>query len=203
MKKTMTILALILLALSGPGSALAVADLSPDGLFLKRLEGRYFFLGCNLHADMINNKISTVNYQLPGEVLLWGTEVRIIRVGNRRLVFEEMKNNRRYTYEFHWKTRRIGLLPEHLGRVFLETADELQQKVEAMSGVDRDGIYEARVKPGMSREAVLVAIGYPPEFANREALETDRDWLYWISRHKKMIVSFGRDGLVSRISGDY
>jgi hypothetical protein len=32
---------------------------------------------------------------------------------------------------------------------------------------------------------------------------TDRDWTYWISRFSKMVVSFGRDGRVNRITGDY
>jgi hypothetical protein len=202
MKRILTILSLALLtlgALAGP----VVATVPPVDPSLQRMEGHYYFLGCNLHADMIYNKISSVNYQLPGELLPWGTEVRILRVSNRRLVFEDVSKNRRYTYEFHWKTRRLGVLTEHLNRLFLESADQLKQRVEGLSGIDRDGIYEGRVKPGMSREAVLVAIGYPPEFANREALMTDRDWLYWISRHKKMIVSFGRDGLVSRVNGDY
>jgi len=159
-------------------------------------------LGINLHADHLLKKVSSVNYQLRGELIPWGTEVRIIRVYRNSLVFENVARHQRYLYEFHWKTKSMVPLQEHVKRVFLDNADELKKQVEAMSEVDKDGIYEGRVKLGMSREGVLIAIGYPPEFANRDELLADRDWLYWASRYSKMVVSFGRDGSVHQITGD-
>jgi len=203
MKRTFKILGVILFALLVTGAVAAAAVLPPDTLPLKRMVGHYYFLGYNLHADLLYNKISSVNYQLQGAMLPWGSEVRIIRVGRNSLLFEDRRSGKRYRYEFYRKTRRSVPLVEHLSRVFLESPDQLKQQVEGMSEIDKDGIYEGRVKPGMSREAVLVAIGYPPEFANRKVLMTGRDWVYWISRYSKMVVSFGRDGQVSRITGDY
>lgn len=190
----------LLLLLAGPAAA---AGLGPVDLALQRMEGRYYFLGHNLHADLVYNKVSSVNYQLLGELIPWGTEVRINRVEGRRLVFEDVAKHRRYSYEFHWKTKMAVPLADHLDRIFLKSADELKQQVEGLSEIDKDGIYEGRVKLGMSREGVLVAIGYPPEFANPEELMSDRDWLYWVNRHSKVVISFGRDGLVNRITGDY
>jgi hypothetical protein len=170
---------------------------------LQEMEGRFYFLGNNLHADLGNNKVSSVNYQVRGDLIPWGTEVRIVRVTRKYLVFEDVAKRRQYRYGFYWKTRTTVPMLEHVNRVFLENVDELKKQVDAMSDTDKDGIYEGRVKPGMSREAVLVAIGYPPEFANREELLTDREWLYWINRFEKMVVGFGRDGLVNRITGNY
>lgn len=190
----------LLLLLAVPAAA---AGLGPVDLALQRMEGRYYFLGHNLHADLVYNKVSSVNYQLQGELIPWGTEVRITRVEGRRLVFEDVAKNRRYSYEFHWKTKMTVPLADHLDRIFLKSSEELKQQVEGLSEIDKDGIYEGRVKLGMSREGVLVAIGYPPEFANPEELMSDRDWLYWVNRHSKVVISFGRDGLVNRITGDY
>lgn len=181
----------------------ASAGYPPDDIPLREMEGRFYFLGSNLHADLGNNKVSSVNYQVRGDLIPWGTEVRVVRMGRRSLVFEDVAKRRQYRYGFHWKTRTTVPLSEHLKRVFLENVDELKQQVGAMSDLDRDGIYEGRVKPGMSREAVLVAIGYPPEFANRRELLAAREWLYWINRFERMVVGFGRDGLVNRITGNY
>jgi len=181
----------------------AAAGLPLDTIPLLEMEGRYYFLGNNIHADQGTGKVSSVNYQVLGELIPWGTEVRIVRVARNYLVFEDVAKHQRYSYGFNWKTRTTVPLIDHIKRVFLADVSGLKRQVERMSEVDKDGIYEGRVKPGMSREAVLVAIGYPPEFANREALLTDRDWLYWITRHGKMMVSFGRDGLVNRITGNY
>ena len=194
----------ILLFILSVTAVLAKGSVLPQDIAtLKSMEGQTYYLGCNLHADLQYNKVSSVNYQLRGALLPWGTEVRVVRVLRNNLVFEIQGKGKRYRYEFHRKTRRSVPLAEHLGRVFLESPDHLKQQVEGMSEIDKDGIYEGRVKPGMSREAVLIAIGYPPEFANRDDLMTDHDWTYWLSRFSKMVVSFGRDGLVSGIAGDY
>jgi len=202
MRKISTILgmAFSLLLLAGVAAS---AGYYPDDLPLRDMEGRYYFLGVNLHADLGNNKVSSVNYQVRGDLIPWGTEVRIVRMGRRSLVFEDVAKRRQYRYAFHWKTRNTVPLVEHAKRVFLDNVDDLKQQVDAMSDLDRDGIYDGRVKPGMSREAVLIAIGYPPEFANRKELLTAREWLYWINRFERMVVGFGRDGLVNRITGNY
>jgi len=201
-KETNILLAVfsLLLLLAGPTTA---AGLAPDSIPLLRMEGHYYFLGHNLHADLGNGKVSSVNYQLRGAMIPWGTEVRIVRVYRNSLVFEDVAKRRQYKYGFHWKTRYTVSLEEHLKRTFLESDSELRKQVESLSELDKDGIYEGRVKPGMSREGVLIAIGYPPEFANREELMTDREWLYWINRFERMVVGFGRDGLVNRITGNY
>lgn len=202
MRKISTILGTLFSFLLLAGSV-AAAGLPPDTLPLRAMEGHYYFLGHNLHADLGNGKVSSVNYQLRGGMIPWGTEVRIVRVGRNSLVFEDVAKRRQYRYGFHWKTRYAVPLAEHLKRVFLESDSELRKQVDSLSEIDKDGIYEGRVKPGMSREGVLVALGYPPEFANREELLTDREWLYWINRFERMVVGFGRDGLVNRITGNY
>jgi len=178
------------------------AGMPRDSWPLQEMEGHYYFLGINLHADHFLKKVSSVNYQLRGELIPWGTEVRIVRVGRNHLVFEDVAKHQRYSYEFHWKTKSTVPLVVHVQRVFLDNVDELKKQVEGMSEVDKDGVYEGRVKLGMSRDGVLIAIGYPPEFANRDELMSDRDWLYWASRYSKMVVSFGRDGLVTQIVGE-
>jgi len=203
MRKISTILAALfysLLLLVGVASA---AGLHPENFPLREMEGHYYFLGNNIHADQDNGKVSSVNYQVRGAVIPWGTEVRVVRVAHKYLVFEDVAKRRQYRYGFYWKTRTTVPLLDHVRRVFLDNVDELKKQVDGMSDIDKDGIYEGRVNPGMSREAVLVAIGYPPEFANRDELLTDREWLYWVNRFEKLVVGFDREGLVSRITGNY
>ncbi|NTV15355.1 MAG: hypothetical protein HGA96_15730 [Desulfobulbaceae bacterium] len=193
------VISFLLLLTGGAGAAGMPLDTMP----LREMEGHYYFLGNNLHADQGNGKVSSVNYQLAGDLLPWGTEVRIVRVARKYLVFEDVAKRRQYRYGFYWKTRSVVPLVDHVKRVFLDNVTDLRTQVEGLSELDKDGIYEGRVRPGMSREAVLVAIGYPPEFANREALMSDRQWLYWINRFERMVISFSRDGLVNGISGNY
>ncbi|MDT8335666.1 MAG: hypothetical protein RQ753_08200, partial [Desulfurivibrionaceae bacterium] len=106
---------------------------------------------------------------------------------------------RQWGYWFSGRTRRAVSLKEHLGRLFIEDIEGLRQKVAALSERDRDGIYEGRAMLGMSRAGVLIAMGYPPEFANPKDIMQVRDWLYWLNRFDRIKIGFNRQGLVSSI----
>jgi len=178
-----------------------------DAVALLDMEGQYYHLGHNLHADLslspqkeqAYSKLSTVNYLMRGGLISWGTEVKILKVLRNKLLFEEVDKGRKYIYEFHHKTRKSVKLKDHLSRVFIKDIDSLRKKVAGLSKVDQDGIYEGRALVGMSKQGILIALGNPPEFANKKDLMAVRDWHYWESRHDKLIISFNREGLVSRI----
>ena len=61
---------------------------------------------------------------------------------------------------------------------------------------ERGNIKRGTVAKGMSREAVKVAIGYPP-ISRTPSLDAN-EWVYWRSRFKTFIVHFEHDK-VSRI----
>ena len=177
--------------------------LPAESLAILGMEGKTYYLACNLHADPAYNKVSSVNYQVRGGLIPWGSEVTILRILRNRMVFQVMKTKKEYSYEFHWKTRKATQnLREHVNRIFVTDIQPVRGKVEAMSGVDRDGIYEGVVKPGMSREAMFIAIGYPPEFTEKNPY-TARSLQYWRNRWSKFIVAFSRLGKVTEIIGNY
>jgi hypothetical protein len=61
---------------------------------------------------------------------------------------------------------------------------------------ETSAILEGQVKKGMSKPAVLAAIGYPPK-TSTYSTESD-DWTYWASRFDRFIVRF-KGGRVSEI----
>ncbi|MCA1765399.1 MAG: hypothetical protein LC633_03985, partial [Desulfobulbaceae bacterium] len=163
------------------------------------MEGKTCYLAYNLHGDPFRKKIYSANFQTPSHLIPWGTEVRIVRVQRNFLTFRETAGGREWGYWFSGRTRRAVSLKEHLDRLFIEDLEGLRQKVESLSEQDRDGIYEGRPMLGMSRRGVLIAMGYPPEFANPKDIMQARDWLYWLSRFDRIKIGFNRQGLVSSI----
>lgn len=64
------------------------------------------------------------------------------------------------------------------------------------SGSERQAIRDGRIEKGMSKEAVLVARGYPPA---HETPSTDSDeWRFWKSAHNTRIIRF-ENGQVASI----
>ncbi len=72
-------------------------------------------------------------------------------------------------------------------------------EIAAMEAGVRDAIRSGRVKPGMTREQVVLALGRPR--AERTPLLSSSDWLYHQSNGEETYVVFGGDGLVKEVDG--
>ncbi|MFN2366439.1 MAG: hypothetical protein ABR523_08275 [Desulfurivibrionaceae bacterium] len=200
MHRVLGLLAVTLFAAMVFAAALSASGPMPaDAAALLGMEGKTCYLAYNLHGDPFRKKIYSANFQTPSHLIPWGTEVRIVRVQRNFLTFRETAGGREWGYWFSGRTRRAVSLKEHLDRLFIEDLEGLRQKVESLSEQDRDGIYEGRPMLGMSRRGVLIAMGYPPEFANPKDIMQARDWLYWLSRFDRIKIGFNRQGLVSSI----
>ncbi len=173
-----------------------------QGAFATILEGETYYLACNLHADPRNDKISSVNYQIPGGMISWGTKVKILDISKKKVVFEDVEIGRKYKYEIHKRTRKVTSLDEHLGHIFTKDIKALKRKVGSLSKIDRRGIEDGKVYNGMTKEGVLIAIGYPPEFANPKPMQAKR-WTYWYNRWAQFFVKFDDNGRVIQVVGHY
>ena len=162
--------------------------------------GKTYYLKCNLHADPNNNKLSSVNYHLPGKVLKWGTPVTIKKISKKKVKFEA--NGEIFKYEIHKRTRKITTVREHLARFLTTDLNRLRTRVRNLSKVDKKGIEEARPIVGMSKQGVLIAIGYPPEFVVPDPMAAS-SWQYWRNRWTKFVVVFNMHGKVKNIIGNY
>ena len=145
----------------------------------------------NLHPDEKRQRLYSVNYQRPGLLPLC-TRVRIESVTAKEMIFTLAEGGRKYTYIFHNSLR--DPVAKHLDRYFGVTCNKA--KLDGLSRVARDGVLAGQVSSGMSKEAVILAIGFPPEHAT-PSLEASA-WRYWKNRFNTFLVHFEGDK-VSRI----
>lgn len=145
----------------------------------------------NLHPDEARRRLYSVNYQQPGLIPLC-TRVVIQSVDSKAMKFRLADGGREYEYMFHNSLR--DSVPKHLDKYFGASCDKA--KVQQMSKADQDGIAAGRAAEGMTRDGVILAIGYPPEHAT-PSLEANA-WRYWKNRFGTMLVHF-EDGKVVRI----
>lgn len=145
----------------------------------------------NLHPDESSRRLYSVNYQQDGLMPLC-TKVRILSVTHRQMIFETVDGGRKYEYLFHDSLK--DPIPQHLDRYFGTACPK--KKADALGKIDRQGIKEGRVIPGMTKAGVILAVGYPPEHATPE-LKLNV-WKYWRNRFATRQVYF-EGGKVSRI----
>jgi hypothetical protein len=151
------------------------------------------YLCCNMRT--YGSSISDINYDEQGtSIVAVGTPARIT------------------TYDFRWFEADLAGKPQRIkndysrnitladfAKRYVVTEDP-KQKMAAFPPAVRDAIVAGKVAPGMTREQVLMAIGYPVagENPSLDALT----WRYWRDSWSEYQVTFDDKGLVKTVTGN-
>jgi hypothetical protein len=88
-------------------------------------------------------------------------------------------------------------LAEYMGKLLVR--ENPADLVTAFPVEPQEAIWEARVIPGMTKEQVLIAIGYPPTHRTTSTTSTTiNEWTYWSNRWRTYKLQFNREGRLSR-----
>ena len=164
------------------------------------LTGQTRYLCCNLHYD--KTSITDVNY-LQGTLVPLGTRVQILDVRKNTVKFQP-DGHPPLTLALRHGRKTIGF-EQYLERVFVTedprtklprpTRDRKQAGGDAEKV--RKAIEQGTVEPGMTKEQVLMAVGYPP--AHKTPSLDAPMWTYWANRWSTYQVYFDGDR-VSRVN---
>lgn len=133
-------------------------------------------------------KIWSTGYE-KGTMVPAGTEVRILKRGGKAVVFEDVESLIKYT--LLWTPKHH---PGMSWRAFVDrflTPKSLEELTVGFSAEEIDAIKAGEIRLGMSKQAVLVSRGYPPEIRTR-GIEADI-WTYWRHRFGSYMVEFEDD----------
>lgn len=129
-----------------------------------------------------------------GAMLPVGTKITIEDMSSKAVKFtsEDGQNFRILTRKYYKLTG-----PEMAKLVFSKKNPMAKGgKFHKFSKMEQRQIKLGQIKKGMSREAVIMAYGYPPTHAN-PSLKQDR-WQLWKTRWNRLIVTF-KNGKISHI----
>jgi hypothetical protein len=146
------------------------------------------------HMDCINFKSAPTF--IPAGTPVSGAKIRVFGQGAGSAV-EKIQFRISSTGE----TIKIGLrsrwhpgksLEDYFDRIF--TTQNFGQLTEGLSEAEIAAIKEGTVVEGMSKRAVLIAYGYPPEHRT-PSLDADA-WTYWMNTLAQKVIRFDQDGKV-------
>lgn len=83
---------------------------------------------------------------------------------------------------------------ENIDGIFTRTFSPQKVDLSPFSEMERNAIAAGEVKAGMSKKAVIVAIGYPPKHKT-PSLQSNQ-WRYWRNRFGTFVVHFENDQVV-------
>ena len=149
-----------------------------------------------------------INYK-KGEMIPAGTEVTDVKLvkaesgrflggENTAISFRTVEDGKEYLVNFRPIFHPNLTIEDYLDKMFTnKTFDEL---TAGMNDYEINAIKEGKVKVRMSREAILVSYGYPPEHRTPD-LKKDT-WLYWMNRFQTKDIHFNDQDLTYRQVSD-
>jgi hypothetical protein len=136
-------------------------------------------------------KVYSTNYE-KGNLFPAGSEVTEVNRSSRKVEFIDPKLKMKFSVEFVPK-HHPGVTAEQWIDRFLTTRD-FAALTRGFTAAEIKAIKAGQVQVGMSKKAVLVSVGYPPEIATA-SMELD-GWKYWRHRFGSYMVRFS-DGKVA------
>jgi hypothetical protein len=152
------------------------------------------YLCCNVHYEKL--EASDLNAQV-GTLIPYGTRVHIIRVRKNRVEFQP-EGHPQLVLEYRYG-RRTQPFETYIQQMFVDEDPRAKLRRSRLPKGRLKAIEEGTVEPGMTRDQVLMAIGYPP--AHRTPALASREWHYWTTRWGgEYSVFFGDDERVARVT---
>jgi hypothetical protein len=146
---------------------------------------------CNLHYD--GDWISDANWSSLPKIPA-GTPIRILEYGDNRVSVDI--GGRRMFLGLDYG-RKQGL---RAWAQLMVVAEDPKKRIAAWPAAVRETIESGKVAVGMTREQVIVSLGYPPAHATPsiEALQ----WKYWHTTHGTFLVVWDANGRVKDVAAE-
>jgi len=162
---------------------------SPE--LMQAYQGRSLMTCCNIHAE--GEDINDANYYV-GSLVPAGTPVQVQSVSNDSITFTAA--GRKLTLHHQYGAAQESMR-QYIDKVLV--ADDPRARIAGYQPAVQDAIRDGRVERGMTRDQVILALGYPA--THRTPSIEGSDWLYWYNRWVTYRVVFGADGKVSDVVG--
>jgi len=174
--------------------ALAMVLALPVLLSARRAaEDQEGYLTQNLWVE--NGKGHTTYYAAANsDVIPAGSQVSLTKISKKGFVLESAGEKIKFDYVAKHFDMDINEFLDHL-----LSDSSPKAKWAGFSAVDKQGIKEGVIKVGMSKQAVLVAAGYPP-VTKTEDIKSDH-WIYQRNRFAWLNVRFAK-GKVSQVGNE-
>lgn len=156
------------------------------------------YICCNLRPS--NGDISDANWyesasllNTPSGALPFGTAVTVTDVGRKAFKIHTSDYGD-FTVYHAYGTEDLGSYMQKL-----LVREDPKEIVRGFPQEIQDAIFEGRILKGMTKQQVLMAIGYPP--THRTPGIAANEWTYWANRWRTYKLQFDRDGRLVRAWG--
>ncbi|HEV7610611.1 MAG TPA: hypothetical protein VGO37_01905 [Steroidobacteraceae bacterium] len=151
------------------------------------------FLCCNMRSD--GSWISDINYDENGKHLIpVGTPIKVTGYGRYRVKVDIGGKSQAIGNDY---SRDLAL--DVFAKRYVVPEDP-KMKIAGFPKKVQDAIVSGRITIGMTREQVLMSVGYPVSSENHNI--DDKTWRFWLTSFAEFHVSFDDSNGVTEVAGD-
>lgn len=152
------------------------------------------YLCCNMRTD--GSWISDINYQESGKRLIpVGTPTTVLGYGRQRVETQMEGYGKQWLGNDYSRELDLGSFAQRY-----VVADDPKKKLATFTPRVRKAIESARLVPGMTREQVLMSVGYPVTSENPHL--DAKVWRMWMSSFGEFQVVFEGDRVKEIVTND-
>ncbi len=151
------------------------------------------YLCCNMRST--GSWISDINYDENGKhIIPAGTPLTVLGTGRNRIKIKIEGKDEAIGNDY---SRDLSL--DDFAKRYV-VADDPKLKIAGYPKNIQDAIASARITKGMTREQVLMAVGYPVSSENH--VLSDKTWRFWLTSFGEFHVKFDDSDHVVDVTGD-
>lgn len=152
----------------------------------KTIENKTYYTNANIWVEFPRDILSTNFHK--GTMIPAGTKVEITYCRRGKIKFMSENEDVAYTFVHARKHSRIKL-QEVFGRYFSENNVMAGDgSFHKLTGEEQENVKNGIIDVGMSKDAVLMAYGYPPSHVTPNL--SGNVWTYWENRVRRVVVHF-------------
>ena len=175
------------------GAILATNACSSAKPYAANVVANDYYLCCNLRFNH-DGDATDANYAYSGGgVLAAGSRVTVTKAGQSYVYLSPVGEQQKYYLELRFGTQQQS--PAQYFAAILRDTDP-RESLETWSSDVQDAVRNGRLAPGMTKEQVLMARGYPPYHRTPGGVESD-EWLYYDTRARTTRIRFEDGKLVN------
>lgn len=163
----------------------------PSAELIAQFQGKELYTCCNIRYQ--EDTITDANYS-SGTMIPLGTPVTVVPVAANAVTFDTggQRITLRHVYGAKEETHE-----QYFGKIFIPK--DTKALVAKWSKSVQAAVREGRVQPGMTRQQVVLSLGFPPTDDNPQPKSPE--WTYWFGKGQSFKVTFDEDGIVTNVIG--
>ena len=190
-------------------SSMASSPVDEDKKVYKVKNDGPLFTAYNIWYELgKENALWCINYKR-GQMIPAGTEVTDVKIveaesgrflggDNVAISFRIAESGQEFLVNFKQAFHPDLTIDDYMDKMF--TSKDFNELTAGMSSYEIKAIQEGKVKVNMSKDAILVSYGFPPE--HRTPSLKEDVWLYWMTRFETKAINFNEEGFTYRPGDD-